>query len=160
MENNKHGLSRNIPSQIKREIRQAAGFGCVCCGVAIGMYEHVDPEFHDAEEHDPQRMAYLCGGCHDKVSRGIWSKDKIKEARETPWCLTKGHPHYAFDVAGAGATIWLGPNKVVDVPTILQIRGKPLLTIEEPERNGLPYRISGEFYDDEGNLLFEIHENE
>ena len=83
MENNKHGLSRNIPSQIKREIRQAAGFGCVCCGVAIGMYEHVDPEFHDAKEHDPERMAYLCGGCHDKVSRGIWSKDKIKEERNT-----------------------------------------------------------------------------
>jgi hypothetical protein len=124
------------------------------------MYEHLSPEFHDAKEHDPQRMAYLCGGCHDKVTRGIWSKAKIEEAREAPWCLTKGHPHDAFDVGECGATIWLGPNKVVNVPILLEVRGKPLLKIQEPESKGLPCRISGDFYDDEGKLLFTINENE
>lgn len=160
MEINKHGVSRDVPDDVKREIRRAAGFGCVCCGLAIGMYEHIDPEFHDAKEHDPRRMTYLCGACHDRVTRGIWSKQKIKEARETPWCLTTGHPHDAFDVGAAGATIWLGPNKVVNVPTLLKVKEKSLLAIQQPEREGLPYRISGEFYDDDGQFLFAIRNNE
>jgi hypothetical protein len=35
-----------------------------------------------------------------------------------------------------------------------------LLSIEPPEEPGAPYRLSGEFYDDSGNLLFRISKNE
>ena len=58
---NQYGLTRTIPEDIKRQVRQACGFGCVCCGLAIATYEHIDPEFHFAESHDPDKMAYLCG---------------------------------------------------------------------------------------------------
>lgn len=49
---NKHGLSRTIPEPVKREVRQACGFGCVFCGHALVEYEHVDPLFADARLHD------------------------------------------------------------------------------------------------------------
>ena len=78
---NKYGLSRHIPETVKRKVRQACGFGCVCCGLAIATYEHIDPEFSEAKNHDWKKIAYLCGSCHDKVTRGFWSKNKIKKAR-------------------------------------------------------------------------------
>ena len=55
---NQYDLSREIPADVKRAVRQACGYGCVICGSAIIEYEHVDPTFNEAREHDP--TARLC----------------------------------------------------------------------------------------------------
>lgn len=55
---NKFGLSRYIPSDVKLQVRKNSGFGCVICGMGIIHYEHVDPEFHVAQTHDPDK--WLC----------------------------------------------------------------------------------------------------
>jgi hypothetical protein len=157
---NKYGLSRHIPEDIKRQVRKAAGFGCVCCGIGIAGYEHINPEFYEAEEHNPNCITYLCGGCHDKVTRGVWSKDRVLQAQKHPYCLERGKPHDAFDISGNSARVWLGPNEIINVHTILQIDGERVLSIEPNEEEGLPFQISGKFFDNEGNLLFEINKNE
>lgn len=157
---NRHGLSRAIPESIKREIRKACGFGCVCCGIAIAAYEHIDPEFSEATEHKAADMAYLCEGCHGKVTRGFWSKSKIKEARRSPHCIRTGKCSDAFDFAGKELVIWIGGNRIINIATILAVDNKPLLSIEPPECEQGPYRLSDEFYDDQDNLLFSIHRNE
>jgi hypothetical protein len=77
---NKYGLSRSIPEDVKREVRRRSRFGCVLCRAAIAHYEHIDPEFNNAKAHDPKRMCSLCGSCHDKVTRGILSKEAIWKA--------------------------------------------------------------------------------
>ena len=91
MEVNNHHLSRKPPLDIKRIIRQNSGFGCVICGAGIYDYEHVDPEFKDAREHDPDRMTLLCLQCHGKVTRKIWSKEKVKAAMKDPRCKQIGY---------------------------------------------------------------------
>lgn len=160
MEQNRFGLSRRIPEEVKRAVRQAARFGCVCCGGGIGTYEHIEPEFADARNHDPEAMAYLCGSCHLKVTRKIWSKERIWEGRRRPWCEVHGGPHEAFDIGATGVAVWLGLNRIADVPTILQIAGNTLFRIDGPECDGAPYRISGRFYDSQEQLLFTIDRNE
>src|SRR5882724_9846913 len=139
---NRYGLSRDIGEETKRVIRRACGFGCVCCGLAIATYEHIDPEFEDAKTHDPDKTAYLCEGCHGHVTRKFWSKEKVKQAKKTPWCITHGKCHDAFDVSSNMTVVFLGPNKIVDVPIILQVDDEPLLSIEPPEIENGPYRIS------------------
>jgi len=157
---NKYGLSRNIPEDIKREIRQACGFGCVCCGLAIGVYEHIDPEFHEAKEHDPEKMAYLCQGCHDRVTRKFWSKEKIKQAKQNPWCIQHGKCRDAFDIGTSEVLIWLGGNKIEKFSNIIYIEDNPILIIENPEDKDGPFQLTGNFYDYFGNLLFHINKNE
>lgn len=71
MTTNKHGFSRYIPQETKLEIRRRSKFGCVVCRCAFYQYEHIIPEYHDADEHNPDNMCLLCGHCHDKVTRGI-----------------------------------------------------------------------------------------
>jgi hypothetical protein len=160
-ERNRYGLSRSdLKEETKRALRQAAGFGCVCCGIAIATYEHIEPEFKDATRHDPDAMAYLCAGCHSKVTRGTWSKDKVWRAKKDPWCLTHGRPHDDFDISPSGASIWLGPNRIINVSTILSIDDEPILEIEPPEERGAPFRISARFYDRNDNLIFTIVRNE
>ena len=157
---NIHGLSRTIPEDIKRQVRQECGFGCVSCGLAIAAYEHIDPPFKDAREHDPSKIAYLCGSCHDRVTRGVWSKEKIKVARLNPWCIRNRRCHDSFDISVPHPVIWIGPNQIININKILSVDEHVILSIEPPERPGAAYSISGEFYDDSGNLLFEIDRNE
>ena len=145
---NTHGLSRDIPKDVKRQVRQECGFGCVICGLAIATYEHIDPPFKDAREHDPSKIAYLCGGCHDRVTRGVWSKQKVMQARLDPWCIRHHRCHDSFDISVPQPVIWLGPNEIININKILRIDDHVILAIDPPEQPGAPYSISGEFYDD------------
>ena len=159
-EANIYGLSRAIPEGIKRQVRQECGFGCVCCGFAIATYEHIDPPFKDAREHNPSNIAYLCGSCHDRVTRRLWSKEKIIVARSNPWCVTNHQCHDSFDISTPNPVIWVGPNEIININKILSFDNQVVLSIEPPEQPGAPYSISGEFYDDSGTLLFTIDRNE
>jgi len=79
---NRHALPDYIPEPIAREIRQRCGFGCVIC--------RKDPTFEDAQRHDPNCIVLLCGGCHDRVTRGFLSKDTVKRKALHPKCLEAG----------------------------------------------------------------------
>lgn len=159
MDKNKHGLSRHISDEIKLKIRQACGFGCVVCGMTIYTYEHIDPEFAYAEAHDPSRMALLCGSCHLKVTKKIWSKDKIKQARIAPMCKQRGYSNDFFDIGEPFGVsigrIYFFKNETGD---LLQIDGKTVLSLKKED--GEPPKLSGTFCDNEGKVLFEIKENE
>ena len=92
MENqNKYGLKRYIRPAIKRLIRENSGFGCVICGGSDYTYEHIDPEFNDADAHDPNKMTLLCFACHGKVTTKKWSKEKVKQAMAAPFRKAQGY---------------------------------------------------------------------
>jgi hypothetical protein len=165
---NQYGLTRDIPDPVKRQVRKECGFGCVTCGKAIAQYEHIDPEFKDAHEHDASKIAYLCGACHDNVTRGFWSKDKIQKARQNPVTFKNGNSKDFFDVS---------PPFFLEIGTVLIEgvnnffvfgEGKPtehsnfdkLLYIEPAEEVDAPFMITGRFFDSDGKLIATIDKNE
>jgi hypothetical protein len=163
---NKHGLSRDILADTRRSVRQRCGFGCVICGLAISQYEHLDPPFSEAKEHDPNNIVLLCGSCHDRVTRGIWSKEKVKKAAANPFCIRRGYARDEFDIGDKHPEVIVGKSRWLYTTTIIEMLGVKVLTIEPPEEVpeevGVqpPYRLSGLFFDDQGNKLFEIDRNE
>ena len=157
---NKHGLSRKIPSDVKREVRQHCGFGCVVCGLGIVQYEHVDPEFHEAQQHESENIALLCPQCHAKVTTGFWSKEKIKQAMADPICKKQGSTKEVFDFCGGHPTLQFGGMSLSNCPIPIEVAGRPLFKIEKPEVEGGPFRLSGFFCDSEGDVTLQIVENE
>jgi hypothetical protein len=157
---NKYGLSRDIPSEIKREIRKRCGFGCVICGSAIYEYEHIDPPFSEAKEHEPSKITLLCKSCHGKVTNKMWSKDKVKRSNKNPKCLQKGFSSEFFDINTDRFEVILGSSSWINPKTVLEISGEPLLQIEPPDAEEAPLRISAKFYDIAGNEIFRIIQNE
>lgn len=89
----------------------------------------------------------------------MWSKEKIKIARANPRTFAKGFSKEAFDITDP-FVLHLGENSCENIDTIVQIQDEKLLWIEPPEAPGAPYRLSGKFYDESGNLIFRIDENE
>jgi len=157
---NRHNLSREIPDPVKRRVRQRCGFGCVMCASAIVDYEHFDPEYVDAQAHDPNRITLLCPSCHAKKTRGFMSADRVKKANQSPAALknryaysetegTKLRPFIKF----AGLTL-----KNCQIPILL--KGYPVLQIEDAEEEGGPYLLSANFFDRTGRPSLTIVRNE
>ena len=155
-----YGLPRTIPADVKRKVRQACGFGCVICGLGLVQYEHVDPEYHLAREHDPEKMALLCPGCHAKITTKQWSKARVKLAMKSPKCKQVGYANDFFDFCAGHPHFQLGGLKMVECDIPIQFKEYPLFSISSPEFEGESFRLSGHFTDANGVVTLVIKDNE
>ncbi len=159
LETNVHGLKRYIPKPIRRQIRQECGFGCVICGLAIAQYEHIDPPFASAMTHDPRKMALLCAGCHDRVTRGHLSKQTVLEARAAPRTFARGFARNAFDFKHP-FELYIGDSHLRDVRCVVKRGSDEWFVIEPAEAPEAPPRLSAKFFGPNGHVELEIAENE
>jgi hypothetical protein len=145
---------------IAREIRRRSKFGCVMCRCAIYQYEHIDPEFADAREHDPNAICLLCGGCHDRVTRGRLSKETVKaKYLEIQNSQDIARPFEELDLATDQISVVLGSAKFEYVQCLLRINGDDILTISPPKDGAAFPTINGVFCDCNGREIFRIAEN-
>ncbi|WP_139026526.1 HNH endonuclease [Achromobacter arsenitoxydans] len=157
---NRYGLSRTIPSETKREVRQRCGFGCVVCGNAIVEYEHFEPEFKDAKKHDATGIILLCTACHGRKTRRLLSKETIREHIAAPASREQGFASDVFDTNGEHPRVTLGDIEAFEVETLLKIEGERVLWVEPPEQPGSPFRLNAHFKTKGGSTLFQITDNE
>jgi hypothetical protein len=157
---NKYGLSRHIPADTKRLVRQACGYGCIICGAAIIEYEHIDPPFPEAKTHNPYNIGLLCPQCHAKVTRGFLSKQTAKEARLNPFCKQKGYANEFFDIGCNHPKLIFAGSTITRTSIPVMVEGVALIRIDRAEEEGGPFRLSGNFYNSQGALSLEIVENE
>jgi hypothetical protein len=157
---NTHGLSRDIPDPVKREVRKRCGFGCISCGNAIYQYEHLNPTFADAAKHDPNCIVLLCGACHDRVTRGLLSKRSMKEIAKNPKCTESGFSFGPFDVGCDPPEIMLGTILARNAKTLIRICGDDVFSISQPEDSGGPFRLDARFFDANSKAILDIVANE
>ena len=153
---NVHGLSRDIPAGIAREIRRQCGFGCIVCGNALYDYEHLDPEFKNAKEHDPTKIFLVCPNHHREKGSFI-SVETLKKAAASPFCKKAGFSHLDLDIGHL--TIEVGPFTSKDCPVVLDVKGEKVIWFEPPEEQGGPPRFNATFYDEKGHKIFWIENN-
>lgn len=155
---NQYGLSRTIPADVKRAIRQKCGFGCIFCGNWLYEYEHIDPEYVDAKVHDPEKMCLLCPDHHNKVTLGRLSKDQVAEQYTHPIALSNGYANDYLDFQSKihiilGRIFFHEPSSIIRVGEIDLLS----LTTDLESKRML---LNAKFYDSSGNLILEIIENE
>jgi hypothetical protein len=129
------------------------------CRSAIYQYEHITPEFSDATEHNPDNICLLCGGCHDRVSRGRISKETVRARYEAIQRTEEiKRPFENLDLS-KGISVSLGSAQFFLAKCLLRINGEDILSITSPQGGaGFP-TISGVFYDRKGRELFRITDN-
>lgn len=158
-ETNAYGLSRYVPSSVRRRVRQRCGFGCVVCGCAIVDYHHFDPEFVDAREHREAGITLLCGTCHSRVNKGLLDNVEIGRFNSDPACRKRGfvkdflfstRDKIHFQIGGA----------VFRLPTIITYENRPLIAYAPPTELGGPLRLFATMEDDEEKTLLKIIDNE
>lgn len=156
---NRHGLSRDIPELIKLLIRQKSGFGCVVCGLGFYDYEHVDPEYNDAIEHDPERITLLCPNHHAEVTRGRLPKSEVLRYMRNPAALKAGFSYGPLYYSGGDITVSIGDSVFTNVLYPIAVGGIPMISIIPPEEDG-PIQISAIMAGTDGSPMLTIIKNE
>ena len=157
---NRHGLQRHIPTDIALDIRRRSKFGCVVCRCAIYQYEYIDPEFSDAQTHEPDRICLLCGGCHDRVTRGRLSKETVKaKYLEIQTSSEIRRPFEELDLSAQNICVKLGTARFESARHLLRINGVDMLSITPPKDGSSFPSLNGVFCDRAGKEIFQITDN-
>lgn len=171
---NKHGLSRYIPNDIKRIIRQNSKFACVVphCRNAFYEYEHIDPEFKDAQSHDPSKICLVCPNHNPrkqgKARQENYSKEQLadfyKNLQESDGKIAPRAKNFDFfNGFEAPPKIIVGESVFENVQSIININGEDVFSFEvSKDKNPFVPDImfSGHFQNHNGETLFEIRANE
>ncbi|QTN21488.1 HNH endonuclease [Rhizobacter sp. AJA081-3] len=157
---NQYGLPRDIPEGVKREVRQRCGYGCVVCGTAIVEYEHVSPEFAKARSHDAAGIALLCPTCHSKKTRNFLSARRVLEAMKEPAAKRSGFAFSELESSTSHPYVVFAGVTLKNCATPVEIKGLPVLRIEDSEAKGTPYLLSASFFDERGGPSLFIRQNE
>ncbi|WP_156135576.1 hypothetical protein [Novosphingobium malaysiense] len=158
---NKFGLSRNIPDDVKRAVRQHCGFGCAICGTTITEYEHFFPDFVDASKHDPKKIVLLCPTHHSMVTKGIIPKEKVQESWAQPAAKDLGYSKTEHPWFKGIPSLKMGGGPLVQgTPIPIQVRGTNIIEFEPPEEGSNLARISAKLQDASGNNILSIDKNE
>lgn len=155
----------DIPSSIKREVRQRCGFGCIICGLPLYEYDHMI-EYSVVKEHNVNNLTLLCDRHHREKTNRLLSVEQVLEADKSPYNIVNASFFpYLFNFTGCDFSIILG-NIHQSVPNINQkkdfiipflVNNKKLLSFEI---------INGKLFfnlillDEKGNLILKIIENE
>lgn len=155
---NRFGLRRSdLSEEIRRAVRQRCRFGCVVCGSAIIQYHHFDPPFEDATHHAANGITLLCGACHDKVTRGIWSGNLVRRQNRSPNGATH-RPHALLDFKRP-VKIILGSTIFDDVHgPALKFGDEVILALYSDEQEGV--LLDARFFDEAGRPTIEVRRNE
>lgn len=162
MSENRHGLIRNIPEAVKREVRQRSRFGCVVCRSAIYTYEHIDPPFAEARTHDPDHICLLCPTHQALSTKGRLPKTEIQRAydalREDP-APERPKDDDFFRMYGQWPVFQLGSCRFEMFASIINVDGEDVLSYQLVDGDP-PVRVNGFFRDEKGRELFRIRDNE
>jgi hypothetical protein len=157
---NQYGLSRDIPDPIRRQVRQACGFGCVCCGASIIEYHHVEPPFSEAKIHDAKGIVLLCPRCHAKAERHFLSEETIIQTMRNPVCNKTGYASDLLDVGDENPKIVFAGVTFCQTLIPIIARGIPLFMIQKAEEARAPFRLSANFANSIGHPSLQIVDNE
>jgi len=160
MTSNRQNLSRTIREDVKRKVRQRDGFGCIVCGSAFYQYDHLGTEFKDAQTHDPQQIVLLCGGCHDRKTRGALSTETLQMHALSPRCKQANFSWGPLDVGPKPLVIVLGTLTAVNVRSLLTINGEDVFSIAPPLVPHGPFTVNASLYDKNGRRTIKIVSNE
>ena len=156
---NKHGLDRYINADTRRQIRQNSGFSCVICRAPFCTYEHFDPEFVDAKEHNPDGMCLLCPSCQADTTAGRLSKAVIKARyavrREENRTESGKENFFFFDRM---PSVKLGDSTISNADTIICTDKIDCLSFRRDEETGT-FLINMAIFDSDGKEVFRIIEN-
>ncbi len=159
MSENKFGLSRTIPTSVKREVRRRCGYGCVICGNGIYQYEHFNPVFSEAKEHNADGITLLCGYCHDRKTRKQFSIEKVIEANNSPKCFEKNYTSFTLDLGEEVPVVRIGSNLFENPEVVLEVNGKSIFSFTK-DSESQTCLMNFNFFDKDGNLICKIENNE
>ncbi|MGA1978908.1 MAG: HNH endonuclease signature motif containing protein [Bacteroidales bacterium] len=146
-------ISRHIPSDVSKDVRERHFFECAWCGERLTEKHHI-VEFSRGGPHNVENLILLCPNCHTQVHGGEIKTEELEKRKSNH---TKGDRiagGVQFDLKEP--IINIGNAQFIHVPILLQFREEPLIELEEKDGE---YLLSTRFYNRTGELIFWMSSN-
>lgn len=127
-------VSRNIPTEVKRELRKEVGFGCPIkdCNSPFLEYHHFDPEFHVEPHHRPEGMIALCPTHHGRAKE--FSREYLRELKK----ISQGREiRDKFYWIRRKMIAVVGGNYYIEAPDIIVYRDQPIVWYRRDEKGAM-----------------------
>lgn len=145
--------SRYIPSDVDKAVKERHFFECAWCGEKLLERHHI-VEFSKGGEHSEENLILLCPNCHTQTHKGEINIDELKLRKSTHTIGDRLSGGVQFNLTRP--IINLGNSHFENVPTLLQLKSEPLITLLEI--NG-KFQLSTRFYNASGELVFWMSSN-
>ncbi|MFC4025193.1 HNH endonuclease [Oceanobacillus longus] len=153
-----------ISSEIKREVRQRCGFGCVICGNPIYEYDHIE-EWSVVKEHKAENLTLLCPQHHSEKTKKLLPKSTVIKFDKNPYCKINKktnvlHLFYdgyenIFDIGSNVFTFTNDSSLYKNIPLI--VFGKEIMSFRLEDEHLL---LNMDLFDQFNNKILEIQDNE
>ena len=127
----------------------------------IFQYDHI-VDYADNPVHEPSNLALLCPNHHTEKTAGRLSRQRVAEARLTPFNAAKDKTTAHRIEPSRELEVWIGSNQAyvaadaVEYP-VLWINGQTFLTIH---REGASFSFSAILTDEAGRRLLAVDRGE
>lgn len=159
MSTNKHGLNRDVPASVKREVRSECENGCVICGRLPYHHEHFDPPFENATKHAIAGIALLCPSHHGDKTSGRLSADAVRRARDKPFNAGRSAV-WSHHLTETSLLLNVGSN-VLQGPSVgLSVNGHVVFGLKAPASADQQWLVTGTLSDHRGRETLQFRDNE
>lgn len=149
----------DIPTEVKRQVRREAGFGCCFCGFPFCDYHHINP-WARKNEHDPNDLMYVCPNHHRECGQGAYSEDQQRTAKSTPQNIKAGLAFGHLHIGSSPLRIHIGSNDIVSTPIIFASSKNRQTYLKCQKNDSGILEISMELRGPDGTLVGAIENND
>lgn len=147
----------SCPPDVKRLLRQEAGFGCCRCGFPIYDYHHI-VEYSSEHHFRPKDMMLLCPNCHRMASNGALSVKQQREFKTNPHNRNVGYANGQLTINQVDFVVSSGGVDFVGGQSILLVDGESLLALGSSQSGSL--LLSATLYNNQDQVVAQIIDNE
>lgn len=149
-------ISRDIPADVERQLRQEAGFGCCVCGHPFYEYHHII-EFSSRPHHNPTDMMVLCPNHHHEATVEAITVQQQRSYKNSPYNIQKGFTEGLLVNNQDTFGFELGGNQIVGKQFKLVVDDVCLFSISLDDNNRMLFNML--LYDENDKKVLEIIKN-
>lgn len=149
----------SIPEEVKRQLRQEAGFGCCFCGYPFYDYHHINP-WARKNHHDADDMMLVCPNHHRSCTLNAISEIEQRAVKSRPHNVVAGHTKGKLFVGQRRLQINVGSNLIEDTPNIfVATKSQQTFMAMKVDDQGI-LNLTMQLIDKNGQVLGQIFDNE
>ena len=147
----------SVPLDVKRQLRQEAGFGCCNCGHPFIEYHHIVPYAEDPHMR-PEDMMIVCGQCHTLLTAGAIPVEEQRAWKRRPRNVIENKVNGRLYVTTGDLRVHLAGGMAINTPRLIAIDGEEIVVIQRGEDGRV--EVSAIVQDDQGDTIATIRSNE
>jgi hypothetical protein len=145
------------PSEVKRELRRRAEYGCCRCGLPIYEYHHIIP--YSVEQHfRADDMMILCPNAHSEATAGAFTEPEQRYYQQHPFNVERGYAGGMLKINQDYCAVAVGNSLLVGQGALIRVDGQRLLQLSLGEAGEV--QISVDLLGEDGTPLAIIDRNE